>query len=127
MKKDFVNLNSLHQVTGKMTNNHITISKFKRYPKSKNSEIPKLKVSVANRIEFSDYDYLDKLSPSELEWLKKFHQEYNQGDLNRKENLHTTKKLKKDCYDRNNQRNRDLFGLFKGSKQLWYLGEKGYP
>lgn len=59
--------------------------------------------------EISDLDYIDKLSEKEKAWLNKFMDEYVNDNLDRKNlknNLHKTKKLKKDCDDRNNSRNR---------------------
>jgi hypothetical protein len=68
-----------------------------------------------------DYDYLHKLSESELEWLNKFTEEYVHANLNTKEpkkNLHKTKKLRIDCYNRNNSRNRDVLTRGKVSNKL---------
>lgn len=68
-----------------------------------------------------DQDYLNKLSPKEKDWLNKFNREYVNGSLdssNPKKNLHRTKKLIKDCYDRNNSRNRDILTREKASNHL---------
>lgn len=68
------------------------------------------------RREFLDQDYLKSLSPQELAWLNKFMGEYYGANLdfkNLKNNLHKTKKLKKDCTDRNNKQNNDLYGVTK--------------
>lgn len=68
-----------------------------------------------------DQDYIDKLSPKELDWLNKFNREYISGTLNRekpKKNLHNNRKLIKDCDDRNNSRNRDVLTRAKASHQL---------
>jgi len=58
--------------------------------------------------EFTDYDYLDKLSPEEREWLNKFSLEYYQAALGGKKTLHPKAKHKS-CYDANNARNRDIW------------------
>ncbi len=70
------------------------------------------------RRELIDMDYLDQLSGEEKEWVHKFIEEYVGADLdykNLKKNLHNTKKLKKDCTDRNNARNRDMLGFAKAN------------
>jgi hypothetical protein len=57
------------------------------------------------------------LSEEEKEWLNKFTEEYVNDNIDRKnlkKNLYAkTKKLKKDCDDRNNSRNRDILTLAK--------------
>ena len=68
------------------------------------------------RSELIDYDYLDKLNDREKEWLNKFTEEYINANLNRKnirKNLHNTKKLKRDCDKRNNDRNADILSREK--------------
>lgn len=68
-------------------------------------------VNLKSRFDLIDYDYIDKLSEKEKRWLNKFTKEYVNADLNYKDlskNLHNTQKLKKDCTDRNNARNRDI-------------------
>lgn len=72
----------------------------------------------------SDYDYINKLTPKEKEWLNKFTKEYVNAELNSKQpkkNFHKTKKLKKDCYDRNNARNRCIYTRSKASWNLNYI------
>lgn len=89
-------------------------------------------LNLKSRTELLDYDYLDKLSEKELEWLNKFTEEYVNATLNTKnprKNLHRTKSLKKDCYDRNNARNRDVLTRQKAFNKNVYLDEitkKGY-
>lgn len=51
-------------------------------------------------------------------WLNKFNEEYVNDNLDRKNlknNLHNTKKLKKDCDDRNNARNRCILTKARAS------------
>lgn len=74
---------------------------------------PTLGVSVKNRNEYSDYDYLDVLSEKDRLWLKKFHQEWLQSNFQHKKLLHKSKKQRKRCYDMNNARNRDLYSFKK--------------
>lgn len=72
----------------------------------------------------ADYDYLKKLTPKEKEWLNKFTKEYVNAEIDTKKprrNLHKTKKLKKDCYDRNNARNRCIYTRSKASWNLKFI------
>lgn len=79
-------------------------------------------VNLKTRYELiSDYDYLSKLTEKEKAWLNKFTKEYVNADLdskNRSKNLHRTDRLKKDCYDRNNSRNRCIWTKCKASGQF---------
>ena len=79
-------------------------------------------VNLKTRYELiSDYDYLDELSEKEKAWLNKFTKEYVNADLNTKKksrNLHKTERLKKDCYDRNNARNRCILTRCRASGNL---------
>jgi hypothetical protein len=70
------------------------------------------------RQEYMDADYIDKLSPKEKEFLSKFQEEYYGASLapedspkQWKKDLHKTKELRKECRDRNNARNRDLYSI----------------
>ena len=77
-------------------------------------------VNLKTRQDLIDYDYLHKLSPKELEWLDKFTGEWAGASLdteNPRRNLHKTKKLRKDCYDRNNARNRDVLTRSNATKR----------
>lgn len=72
----------------------------------------------------ADYDYLKDLSPKEKEWLNKFTKEYVNAEINNKQprkNLHKSKTLKKDCYDRNNARNRCIYTRSKASWNLKFF------
>ena len=73
-----------------------------------------------------DYDYLNKLSEKELEYLNKFTEEYVNASVNTKnpkKNLHKSKRLIKDCFDRNNARNRDVLTQQKAMGKHVYLDE----
>lgn len=76
--------------------------------------VPKL--NLKSRYELIDYDYIDKLNEEEKAWLNAFTEEYINANMNHDgEKLHKTKKLKKDCYNRNNARNRCIWTKAKAS------------
>lgn len=89
-------------------------------------------LNLKSRTELLDYDYLHKLSEKDLEWLNKFTEEYVNANIDTdkpRKNLHKNKSLRKDCYDRNNSRNRDVLTRQKASNKAIYLEEimeKGY-
>lgn len=59
-----------------------------------------------------------------MAWLNKFTDEYVNANINTKnprKNLHKSKALKKDCYDRNNARNRDVITRQKAFNKNLYL------
>lgn len=58
-----------------------------------------------------DYDYLDKLSSEELDWLNKFSDEYIGASFNNDgTDIDQTPEGRKAAYDKNNARNRCLLG-----------------
>jgi hypothetical protein len=66
------------------------------------------------RKELVDSDYIKTLPPKEQAYMKKFLGEYYGANLNFKEprkNLHKSKARRKDCTDRNNKQNNDLYGV----------------
>lgn len=68
------------------------------------------------RYELLDYDYLDKLDESEMQWLQDFTEEYTHANFNHPgRRIHKGKKYKKDCYDRNNARNRCMWSRAKAA------------
>lgn len=61
------------------------------------------------------------MSEKEKDWLNKFTDEYVNANLDRKnlrKNLHKNKKLKKDCDDRNNSRNRCILTQVKAQGKV---------
>ncbi len=85
-------------------------------------------LNLKSRTDLIDYDYIQKLSEEEKKWLNDFTEEYTNVVLdakNVKRNKHNTKKLKKDCYDRNNARNRDVLVRQRANMNLEDLGEFG--
>tara|TARA_R110000868_G_scaffold66014_13_gene197058 strand:- start:4802 stop:5170 length:369 start_codon:yes stop_codon:yes gene_type:complete len=82
--------------------------------------------NLKSRADQLEIDYQDQLSESDKEWLNKFNEEYVNGVLDRKKkknNLHNTKKLIKDCDDRNNARNRDVLTRAKARNEDYTLKE----
>lgn len=83
-------------------------------------------LNLKSRTELLDYDYLHKLSEEELIWLNKFTEEYVNAsfDTNKpRNNLHRTKAARKDCYDRNNARNRDVLTKQRAQNKTVYLDD----
>ena len=77
------------------------------------------------RKELLDMDYLSKLSTEEYRWLAQFMDEYvganvrkTKGGKIKAGHIHNTKELAKDCYDRNNKRNNDVFAIAKANNLL---------
>lgn len=88
----------------------------KKKPLKKRDKVkyPGLVKGLFSRIkqEYHDYDYVDKLDEKSKAFLSKFTEEYLGARLNGNGKLyHKTKKLKKDCFDRNNARNRDITSI----------------
>jgi hypothetical protein len=76
--------------------------------------------------DYVDFDYLDKLSEAEKRWLHQFVEEYYCGKVkkNNKKTIHNTDKMRKECYNRNNAINRDLYSICSQSKH--FLGDAKY-
>jgi len=58
-------------------------------------------------------DYLDGLSPEDKAWMNKFIKEYYDGNVKKGDPdvLHNTDELRRDCYNRKNRQNRDLYSI----------------
>lgn len=59
-----------------------------------------------------DFDYIEKLSEAEKQWLSSFMEEYAKAHLNHPENKIHKKKYAKSIFAANNARNRDVWGKF---------------
>lgn len=71
------------------------------------------------RREYMDQDYIDKLTDKEKQWLSNFNEEYLSGNFNHPgKKFHKTKKEKRECYSRNNARNRDVTNHAKAKGHL---------
>lgn len=68
--------------------------------------------------ELNDFDYLDKLSEKEKEWMNKFLEEYVNDDFRHSGKKLHTGKLKTDCHSRNNLRNKDALSTGRAYKKM---------
>ena len=93
------------------------MSKKRKKSRRESEQYPALKpkYNLKTRTDLIDYDYIDKLSDEEKEWLNKFTEEYINANVKKKDALHKTKKQRKDCYDRNNARNRCILTKAKAA------------
>jgi hypothetical protein len=81
---------------------------------------------VRTRRELIDYDYVDKLDPEARDFLAQFTDEYyggaiKKGDpnaLHYSEDQEECDRLRKDCYNRNNEMNRCQYNLSKTTGKL---------
>lgn len=79
-----------------------------------------LGVSVKNRNDYADYDYIEKLDKKTLHWLKGFHREYINADFSHKhKKLFKSQTQKRECYTLNNIRNRCLYNITKVKHDLY--------
>lgn len=81
-------------------------------------------LNLRSRTELLDYDYLDKLTDKEKSFLNKFTEEYVNASVDVKKkwrNLHKTKEAIRDCFNRNNARNRDILTQQKAMGKHTYL------
>lgn len=76
------------------------------------------------RRENIDMDYVQTLNNDDKAWLNKFMEEYNGASFkNDGTDIHDTQELRRDCYGRNNQRNRCLYGVSKANG--WVIDQVG--
>lgn len=69
--------------------------------------------------EYFDFDYIDSLSDDEKSWLSRFINEYLGANLSSDEQkFHTSKEHRKDVFDRNNARQRDIYGVSRATGRL---------
>lgn len=76
-------------------------------------------VNSRTRWEYLDQDYIDKLSPKDKKYLSDFMCEWMSGNFQHEgKKLHKTGQEKRDCYNRNNARNRDVYAIKKATGYL---------
>lgn len=102
--------------------------KKKKNPKRYKAKYPGLTKRFNSRTkhEYIDFDYVDKLTEDEKEWLNNFNEEYLGGNFQHSgKQLHKTKAAKRDCYNRNNARNRCAYSIAKARGKV--TDEEGRP
>lgn len=78
--------------------------------------------NLKTRADLIDQDYVDKLSESDKDWLNRFNEEYVNANFKHSgKKIHKTDTLRRDCYNRNNHRNRDILTRAKASGAAVYL------
>lgn len=88
------------------------------------AKYPGLQKQYNSRIkqEYMDQDYISDLSEKEKDWLNDFNEEFYGANLDFKNldnnRFHKTIAEKKDCTDRNNARNRCMYGMAKASGKV---------
>lgn len=98
----------------------------KKVTKRSQTKLPGLKKELYSKIkqQYFDLDYIATLSPEEKQWLNDFLVEYYGANLNEsKERMHSTDALRKDVFDRNNARNRDIYNVARTGGRLDSLDE----
>jgi hypothetical protein len=79
-------------------------------------------VNLKTRSELIDYDYIDKLSDEEKDWLNRFTTEYiNASFKHEGKKIMKTKEKKRKAYKANNARNRCIWTKAKASGQYAYI------
>lgn len=72
------------------------------------------------RWDLLENDYLDQLNDDDKKWLNDFNEEYVGANFNHSgKTLHKSKKKQRDCYNRNNARNRCVYGLAKAKGEVF--------
>lgn len=95
-----------------------TSQKSKR-EKEKNNGLNKHFFSKIKQ-EYHDIDYADKLPPKAKAYLSKFMNEHVGANLSGKNTLHDTPEMKKEVFDANNARNRDIWSIHKAIGRISY-------
>lgn len=80
------------------------------------------RVNSKTRHEYIDFDYIDQLNDKEKQWLSNFMEEYMSGNFKHPGRIfHKSHKSKKECYHRNNARNRDVVAVQKATGRLRHV------
>ena len=79
-------------------------------------------MNLRSRYELIEVDYLHKLNDKELKWLNAFNEEEINANMKHKgPKLNRSKKAQRECYNRNNARNRDILTRGKAAADLKYM------
>ena len=95
--------------------------KKRRITRKDASQYPGLNEKYFSRIkqEYYDIDYINKLSSEEKEWLSSFMEEDLGARFNHKgKKIYKKKSKKRESYDRNNARNRDIYSIAKATGKI---------
>lgn len=83
------------------------------------------------RAELIDYDYLNKLNPEDLRWLAQYTDEAVGASIEKDKNgkvkpghIHTKPEHVKECYDANNRRNNDVYGVSRANNMTYDIDSK---
>lgn len=101
----------------------------KKRKQKERSKFPGLnkRVNSKTRHEYIDFDYIDQLNDKEKQWLSNFMEEYMSGNFNHPGRIfHKSHKSKKECYHRNNARNRDVVAVQKATGRLRHVDKPTY-
>lgn len=117
----------------------------KRLKKKVRLEALKASHNPRVRAELLDYDYIAKLNPEDKRWLAQFTDEYVAASIQkdskgkvRAGHVHTKPEHVKECYDSNNRRNNDVYGVSRangltydidqqlGQSDGWYITNPNY-
>lgn len=93
-----------------------TKGKRKKKTNRSKAKYPGLEKRFTSRIrqEYLDYDYLDKLSDKDKEWLNNFTEEYLGANFKHPgKKMHKRKREQRELYNNNNARNRCAYGTSK--------------
>jgi len=102
----------------KITNN---ATKKKTTTKREKTNLRGLDKQLFSRIkqEYHDLDYINKLSDKEKQWMSDFMGEWLGANLNDSEKkMHVSRKRRKQVYDMNNARNRDIMSNTRAGNVL---------
>lgn len=80
-----------------------------------------LEKSLFSRVkqEYFDYDYIEQLGDDEKQWLSNFINEYLGANLNSDgKKFHKSKEMRKDVFDKNNARQRDIYSIMRATGKL---------
>lgn len=80
-------------------------------------------VNRKNLKEFIDFDYIDKLTDKEKDFLDRFCKEDYSADFSHDRTITKSKKKRREIYRNNNKRNQDTFSYFNSFGKLDELQE----
>lgn len=103
----------------------------KKKEKKANLKVLRKNSTLLIRQEYMDYDYVEKLSPEDKQWLADFTDEYynasvgKQSDKGKNNRFMKSKQSVKECQTNNNKRNNDVYGKLKAKNSLVSISNTG--